>query len=79
MSAEIESLALRMVAELARMTDSRPGQGRMLTALALDTDVDWESALAAVQLSEERGWLELHVKYSVSLTEAGLQFVAHGR
>jgi hypothetical protein len=79
MSTKIESLARRMVAELARMTDSRPRKGRVLASIALEMDVDWDTALAAAHLSEERGWLVLHSKHSVSLTEAGLQFVAHGR
>jgi hypothetical protein len=52
MSTKIESLARRMVAELARMTDSRPGQGRMLASIALEMDVDWDTASAAAHLSE---------------------------
>jgi hypothetical protein len=49
------------------MTDSRPGQWRMLATVALELDVDWGTAAAAAKLGEERGWLELQLGHSVQL------------
>jgi hypothetical protein len=73
MPSRADTLARRLVAELARVTGNRPMQYRMLSAIAAVLKFTDEQALAAAAQAEQQGWLLVEDGHSLCLTEAGRQ------
>lgn len=66
----IELVSGRLVDAVANMTDSRPGQWRMVHAVAQRLGVGQDVADRAVALAVKKGWAEERM-HSVCLTDAG--------
>lgn len=66
----VELVAARLIKAIAEMTDSRPGQWRMLHDVAQRIGVGEDVADRAAAFAVEKGWAEERV-HCVCLTDAG--------
>lgn len=69
-SSPIELVAKRLVRAVSDMTDSRPGQWRMLHDIAQRLRVGEDVADCAAAFAVEKGWAEERV-HCVCLTDGG--------
>lgn len=70
----VELVAARLIRAVAEMTDSRPGQWRMLYDVAQRIGIGEDVADRAVALAVEKGWAEERV-HCVCLTDAGRRLI----